>query len=245
VREGEHARLAELERDYWWHVGRREILRLALDATLGGSKTSCRILDVGCGAGGNIELLSRYGSVAAMDDSPAALSFVRSAGHGAAIRGSVGTLPIRSAALDVIALLDVLEHTDDDASVLRECQRALKPGALLLLTVPAYQWLWSGHDEALGHRRRYSEAVLVARLAEAGFRLRTFSYAVCFLFPLIAGYRVLERLLSRRQKASYVLVPHWVNAIFVGLLRLEARLIGGGIRLPFGTSIIVAAVKPR
>ena len=244
MRPGEHERLTEREREYWWHVGRRHILRAVLDERLGDGGDN-RILDVGCGAGGNLELLGQYGSVVGIDDAPASMAILRAATpRPPAIYGSAVNLPILSGTFDAIALLDVLEHIDDDTAVLRECHRVLRPGASLVISVPAYQWLWSGHDEALGHRRRYTKTGLTDLIARAGFRPRRVTYAVSFLFPLIAGYRVVERMSSRRQASSYVMVPRAVNALFVSVLWAEARLIRAGIVLPFGTSIVVAAVKP-
>jgi SAM-dependent methyltransferase len=238
----EHARLATLEREYWWHVGRRHIVRAVLRKAVG-NHAAHTLVDVGCGSGGNLELLAEFGTVIAMDDAPAALSLVRETGHARVVCGSAIHLPFDAGSLDVIALLDVLEHIEDDKTVLAECHRVLKPGAVLLMTVPAYQWLWSGHDEALGHKRRYRRSKLAALVAGAGFETRTISYAVSVLFPLIAGFRVLERVMSKRQQTSYVMVPPWLNALFASFMRAEAKAITSGVRLPFGTSIILAGVK--
>ena len=243
MRPEEHARLAKLEREYWWHVGRRDIVRAVLSRSVGNGAAH-RLVDVGCGSGGNLQLLAEFGTVIAMDDAPAALSLVRETGHQHVVCGSAVHLPFDADSLDVIAMLDVLEHIDDDKAVLAECHRVLKPGALLLMTVPAYQWLWSGHDEALGHRRRYRRSALVKLVARAGFETRTVSYAVSALFPLIAGFRVLERLMSKRQQTSYVMVPGWLNTLFAASMKMEAKAIAAGARLPFGTSIIVAGLKP-
>ena len=242
MRPEEHARLAKLEREYWWHVGRRDIVRAVLSRSVGNGGPH-RLVDIGCGSGGNLELLREFGMVVAMDDAPAALSLVRQTGHALVVCGSAVHLPFDADSLDVIALLDVLEHIDDDRAVLAECHRVLKPGALLLMTVPAYQWLWSGHDEALGHRRRYRRSALAALVSRAGFDTRTISYAVSMLFPLIAGFRVLERLTSKRQQTSYVMVPDWLNRLFATSMKMEARAIAAGARLPFGTSIILAGLK--
>lgn len=244
MKSGEHERMARLEREYWWHVGRRHIVRALLNRALPPAQARRVVLDVGCGTGGNLDLLGEYGSVVALDDSIVALAFAMRAGHPRAVRGSASALPCREGSIDLITLLDVLEHLDDEAAVLAECKRALKPGGTLLMTVPAYQWLWSGHDEVLGHRRRYVAGRLRQVVAAAGFEVRHLSYAISLLFPMIAGYRVVERMLSRRQQTSYVAVDPSLNAVFIALLRIEAWLLGAGLRLPFGTSIVIAATTP-
>src|SRR5262245_55093392 len=161
----EHERLAEFEEWYWWHRGRRTAVERLV---AGCAPREALILDVGCGTGATTLGLRRFGSVVGLDIGSRALEVARSRGLAVA-RASAARLPARPATFDLVLALDVLEHLDDDVGAAREMLAALRPGGHLLATVPAYPFLWSRHDEALGHRRRYLRAQLVRTLERAGF----------------------------------------------------------------------------
>jgi SAM-dependent methyltransferase len=143
---------ADLEETYWWFVGRRAILERVLRRF---GKHGRVAVDVGCGSGRNLQLLSSYADfVIGLDRSSTALELAAS--HGlAAARADGRAVPLASSSVDLLSSLDVLEHLDEDQLALEEFHRVLRPDGLLLLTVPAYRFLWSEHDEALMHRRRY------------------------------------------------------------------------------------------
>jgi SAM-dependent methyltransferase len=147
--------------------------------------------------------------------------------------------------VDLISALDVLEHMDDDMRALEEFHRVLRPEGFLLVTVPAYRFLWSEHDEALMHRRRYVASELHVKLTRSGFRVLKRSYAVFFLFFPIVFYRLFRGLFPKdplAPRASYVKLPGVLNRLLIVFLRIEAGMMGA-VNLPWGTSIIVLAQK--
>ena len=237
----EFQRLSDLERGYWWHRGRRAIIRRLLNRPQ--SPDAGWVVDVGCGTGGNRSVLERVGAVVSVDPSGAALALARATGCVRTLQAVADALPFGSGTMTRVAMLDVIEHIDDEAAVLAECIRVLRPHGQLLLTVPAYQWLWSGHDEALGHRRRYVRREVITKLRAAGFDVVFCSYVITFVFPLLAAYRLVERALRHRHASSYVPVPRGVDTVLTALLRLEGWLVQHGVRLPFGTSIAALAQR--
>ncbi|MCL5005772.1 MAG: class I SAM-dependent methyltransferase [Acidobacteria bacterium] len=231
-----------LEETYWWFVGRRAILQRIL-RRLG--QLSAVAIDVGCGTGRNMLLLDQHaGRVAGVDRSLAALGIAAS--RGCAVGCADGQrLPFADACADLVTAFDVLEHLDEDVSALVEFNRILRPDGLLLITVPAYRFLWSEHDEALMHRRRYVASELHVKLNRTGFSVLLRSYAVFFAFFPILFYRLYRGLFPKdamSPKASHVILPSFLNVMFTWMLRLEARLMGV-VRLPWGTSIVMLARK--
>jgi len=163
-------------------------------------------------------------------------------------------LPFNDNEFDLIALLDTVEHIPDEISVFEECLRVLKPGGKLMVTVPAFMWLWSYNDEINEHQRRYTVPELRTKLMTNGFRVRRMSYNNFFLFPLIAGIRLLRPYkpdlesphLTEDEDVYQVEmepIPEPANAILHMVGWLEAELVQR-INLPFGTSVLCIAEKP-
>jgi SAM-dependent methyltransferase len=229
-----------LEAAYWWFVGRRVILDRLLGRFLPGASLA---VDVGCGSGRNLEILSGHArGVLGVDRSLAAVRLTASRGF-PVVQADGNSLPLPDASVDLLAALDVLEHMDDDIRTLAEFRRVLRPGGQLVLAVPAYRFLWSEHDEALRHRRRYLASELHIKLTNTGFEVYKRSYAVFFAFFPIMFYRLARGLVPKdpmAPKASYVLLPRPLNRMLAGLLSLEGRLMRG-MNFPFGTSIIMMA----
>ncbi|MCS7252811.1 MAG: class I SAM-dependent methyltransferase [Armatimonadota bacterium] len=202
------------------------------------------MLDVGCGTGGNLELLSSYGVCIGVDISPFALSLCREHWDGLLICADALRLPLRDGAVGLLAALDVLEHIEDDVSALKELWRILSPGGVLVLTVPAFKWLWSGHDIALRHFRRYARAELEAKLIAVGFKVEKISFAICPLLPFVFLFRKLQLIAQSgaRKHTAIIKLPKPLNELFIGMLGLEARLIKR-LELPFGISLVCRAVK--
>jgi len=223
------------DREHWWFRGRRAVILAALDRAL--PPGPHRLLDVGCGTGNVLEALGRFGEAVGMEADATLVAAARTAG-----------LDVRRGALpddrvvpvgwpDVILLLDVLEHLDDDAGALRAAHALLEPGGTLVAAVPAYRWLWSGHDVALGHRRRYSAARLRAVVEAAGFTVASLSYFNMLLLPAIAMVRTWKRL---RVAHGHDLVrpPAAVNAALARVFALEAAIVPR-CPLPCGASVLV------
>ena len=164
----EFAVMERLHHTHWWLRGRRFVVRALFRkfASAGGS-----FLDLGCGAGEGMSIVDSASTLAGMDISDDALALAKNKGYASLQKGSGECLPFADNSFDGILMLDVLEHIDDDRATIRECHRVLVGSGVLLLTVPAYPWLWSGHDEIYGHKRRYTKTALVHVVESAGLRI--------------------------------------------------------------------------
>lgn len=233
--------MARLEDQHFWFRGRREILTACLRRRL--SRSSNRlIVDAGCGTGANLQVLNQFGEVLGIDLHLAACQYAAAKNPGRLLQGSLESLPLRNESCSVAALFDVLEHIDDQQRVLGELRRILSPGGVLLVTVPAFRHLWSSHDVAHRHCRRYRTGALHAELHRAGFQVEYLSYFNTLLYPLIAVVRLL-RCRSRETPASDMqLPPSWINALLYRVFRLESLWVGR-CSAPFGVSLLAMAKK--
>jgi ubiquinone/menaquinone biosynthesis C-methylase UbiE len=239
----EYARMFQFETDYWWFVGRRRLV-MRLLRTYGNPCTGW-LLDAGCGTGALLSELHQQepGShLVGLDVEPRALRYARQRGEFALVQARLEALPFRSDTFHAITALDVLEHLPDDRPALRELRRVLKPDGVLILTVPAYRFLWSKHDIALHHYRRYTARELRARLHEAGFEVRKLSYTVSLLFVPILLFRWLDRLRPSPPAATLVPVGKRLNHWLIRLQDWESRLLQR-VNLPFGVSLVAVACK--
>lgn len=233
----------ELEDRYWWFVGRRNLALGLLRRHLPSSGRP-RILDLGCGTGVVSREISRWGTPVSLDMSDIALGFCRKRSLSSLVRARGEALPFGSAAFDAVIALDIFEHIEDHSAAFAEVARILKPGGALVLSVPAFESLWGPHDVALMHFRRYRKRLVLDMLESAGLEPIRVSYSVFFLFPAVVLVRALEKMRKGPAKASLVKVPRWLNNLLIGLQALEARCIAG-IPLPWGSSVIAVARKPR
>ncbi len=252
MRVEEHQALFEVEDTYWWFVGRRRILHTLIRGALDRpGRTSRRIGDMGCGTGRNLMLLQEFGWAVGTDLSPPALNWCRQRGLRELVAAEITRLPFAEGSLDLVTASEVLEHIQDDAAAVAELARIIRPGGLLLVTVPAYQFLWSEHDEALDHFRRYSAHQTRQLIEGAGLRVERLSHCVSFLLAPICLFRVLQRILGRirprragRPKTAYIQMPGPISRLFVWLLAVEAWLMRY-VDLPVGVSIVCVARKPE
>ena len=231
----------EIENHHWWFVARREILLGVLERNLD-PKRGLQILDAGCGGGATMERLRRYGSVQGMEMSEEAVEHNRKRGR-EVILGSIESMPFADNSFDLTLALDVIEHVPDDLRTLRELFRTLRPGGLLLVTVPALRMLWSTHDVSHGHYRRYTSGELRSRFETAGFEVVTVTYFNTILFPLILVFRWLRRLRPKSTTSDLIEVPRPLNTLLARIFSLE-KLFVGRVKLPFGVSALCLARKP-
>jgi ubiquinone/menaquinone biosynthesis C-methylase UbiE len=256
MRELVYRQTRDLEESHWWFLGMREVYRKQLDqvaANEGGraatGESPRRVLDVGCGTGGNLALLESYGCTYGIDSSLSAAAFTRARGWPRILVGSATELPLPDRAVDLITALGVIEHVPDDMAMLEEMRRVAKPGGHLLLMTSAHRWLWSTHDDAVHHVRRYRRSELERLVTESGWRIEQLTYANAFLFPVIAAVRVLQRLLPDWTSepdvgmSGFFVPPRPVNQALAGLLSFEGSLMRLG-SIPFGVGLIVRASSP-
>lgn len=239
MRPDEFDKIRAFEKSHWWYLGRRRLLELMLDHL---ALSDATILDAGCGTGYAGEHLRRAGTVFGLDAAPEAFCSVSPLNCVARIEAT----PFGADTFDLIVALDLIEHLDDDLSALREMHRICKPGGHVFITVPAYRWLWSEHDEALGHRRRYTASQLRSRLRRAGFSVDRTSYFVSSVLPAAAAFRLLKRLRKSGGETSTDLfsVPAPLNSALAALMRAEAAL-SWRAALPFGLTLFALARKER
>ncbi len=231
------------EKTYWWHAGRLRIIEKEL-ARQTDRKKSLKILNIGCGTGGTVRMLEKFGEVVNVDASDEAIKFMKKNGFDNIIKVDGINLPFDSVVFDMVCAFDVLEHIDKDTDAMREWRRVLKPNGKIMMTVPAYQWLWSAHDESLSHYRRYTTRRLRAIAKTVNLRPIKLTYAIVFSFILVVGFRLLASVFKKKttSESSYVELPRVVNNLFIGLLFIEASL-HGFLKFPFGTSVLAVFKK--
>ena len=226
---------------HWWYRGRRRVLeRVIEDLRLPAGGHPIRILDAGCGSGRNMIELARHGTVTGIELSETSVRLARERGVGELIEGSVLEMPFPTDSFELATSLDVIEHLQDDLAALRELRRVVAPGGALLVTVPAYQWLWSGHDEINHHHRRYTRRSLLHVAEQAGWKPVRTTYFNSLLLPVAIALRVLDRFSSKTTESSLDLwvPPAPLNWLLQRPLELEAALIGGSGRIPAGLSLL-------
>ncbi len=228
----------QVEDRHWWYAGRRKVLDGAIAAL--GLPAHARILDAGCGSGRNMVELARFGAVTGVELSDTSVALARARNAGEVVEGSVLEMPFAEDSFDLAVSLDVIEHLEDDLGALRELRRTVAPGGQLLVTVPAYQWLWSGHDEINHHHRRYTRRSLQRAAEQAGWRQTRTTYFNSLLLPAAILLRVLDRFSRKTTESSLDLwiPPHPLNTALEQPLNLEAALIARGGRIPAGLSLM-------
>jgi SAM-dependent methyltransferase len=233
------------EANHWWFAARRQIVLDLIARILNGTaRDDIRLLDIGCGAGGMLNYLARWGTAVGVDSSAAAVELARRKTDSQVLQGSLPDgVPFADAAFDVITLLDVVEHVQEDVGALDRVARMLRPGGFAVLTVPAYRFLWSEHDVVNEHKRRYTRTELRRKLEAVGLVVRKISYYNMFLFPPIAMVRLLRRLGPQTARADEGRVPPVINAILRTVFASEAHLLNR-TSLPFGISVIAVAERP-
>ena len=228
---------AEEDRAHWWFVGRRAVIlaEMARRLPAGGA----RLAELGCGSGGMLEALGRFGTAVGVETDPALRARARERGLDVRAGALPDAIPLELGRWDAVCLFDVLEHVDDEAGALSACRRLLVPGGRLFVTVPAYAWLWSHHDELLGHRRRYTARGLRQVAERAGFAVERLTYFNTLLAPPIMAVRLVRAALRRPGHDLDRPAPRW-NRALAACFSAEARLLGW-MSPPFGISILLAA----
>ena len=234
-----------VEQAHWWYTGRRKILAGFVEEICRQvTDRRPRILDVGCGTGANLLMLSEYGEAEGVDISEDALAFCRERGLDKVRLGAGEKLPYEDGTFDLVTALDVVEHMDDDLAGLREMRRVLRPGGRVLLFVPTFMFLWGLQDDVSNHRRRYRLPELRRVLEQAGFEIERTTYAnITFFLPILV-VRQLMRLTGLKADSENDINVTALNGVLGSVFGAESWLLRF-MNLPFGVSgLCVARAKP-
>lgn len=248
--------LTQIEEDkHWWFATRTRAILALLDKYAGAGQRQRKVLDVGAGAGNMMHQLAQYGEVVGLENNPKPIPIAHERGFDVRL-GSATDIPFDDDTFDIVALLDTVEHIEEETAVLQETYRVTKPGGYMIVTVPAFMWLWSHNDVVNLHKRRYTVPELKQKLEAMGWQVPYSSYNFTTIFPLSAGLILWRKLLHR---APEVASPHfdedayqvemepappWLNTLLEGLGKVEVALLQR-MSLPVGTSIIAMAHKPE
>jgi SAM-dependent methyltransferase len=234
-----------VDEHHWWYRGRRRIIRAELDQLA--LPAGARVLDAGCGSGRTLQELVGYGEVSGLELNAEAAELARERSLGEVVTGRLEDLPWDDEAFDLITCLDVIEHVPDDVAALCELKRVCRPGGWLLVTVPAYQALWSHHDQANHHYRRYSRPSLRRAAGAAGWTVDRVSAFNSVLLAPAAAVRLAQRQLGTHNgyTSDLDLGPAWLNHALEWPLALEASWLARGRTLPVGLSLLALLRRPR
>lgn len=237
-----YRQMRDIEDRHWWFVGRRSIVKhILLSLTL---PSAPRILDLGCGTGGNLQLLSEFGEVTGVEFDEKAVAMARDRHVRRVLQGALpDRMPFSTEQFDLIVLLDVLEHIDDDLASVRTLSRLLAPGGYLVVTVPAFPFLWSQHDVEHHHKRRYTASTLKHAIEQGGLRVEHLTYYNIWLFPVVAAVRLLHRMFPLPDVGHDLSLPNkMINAALLAIFSSERYFLRWA-RVPFGVSVLSIARK--
>ncbi len=244
----EYEKMYAQENTYWWFQGRKNILFKMLKRYHLLADGKARVLDIGCGTGLILEGIEGGAFAVGLDFSKKALSCCRRRRINNLVCADVEHLPIADSSVDLVLALDLLEHIEDDNALLREIVRILRPGGYLLATVPAHQSLWSEHDEALHHFRRYSKKGFLRLVSKSGLTPLKYSYVITFTYLPIVLFRLGQKLFrflvhsNNKPKTHIILLPRLINSFLIFILNLEGFLLER-MNLPSGVSLLCIARK--
>jgi SAM-dependent methyltransferase len=246
MKKEEYEVLFNIEENYWWYVGLRQLVLSFIDG-IKEKRDNLIILDAGCGTGKTLDDCRAYKSYG-MDFSEEAITYCKLRGLDKLVRGTICQVPVKKGSFDVVISLDVLYHKniEDDVKALKELSRVTNKDGILVLNLPAYNFLRGRHDEAVHTKRRYTIKDLKIKLEESGFEIERITYRNTILFPIAVTKRIMEKFSpidSENARSDLKPLPYWLNKIFTLLLLLENKLITSGINFPFGLSVFCVARK--
>lgn len=239
---GEYSFMFEMENTHWWFISRNSFVMHLIESM---NKSFPLILDAGSGTGVNLSSFSKFGNAFGIDISNQAIRFCRKRNLKKLVRGSLEQMGFKTKTFDLITCLDVLEHTVDPLRTLEELKRTLNDDGKMIITVPAFRFLWSQHDEALSHLRRYTKEELQLELQEAGMKLEKTGYFFFASFFIVAPIRILRKFLLKEfvsKSDTTTMPPRLLNEFLKKLFRLEIK-VTDKFKLPFGTTLYAVVSK--
>lgn len=235
-------RLDQLEGQHWWFTARRKILKNVI-AQFAPKKAQLRLMEAGCGTGGNLKMLSAFGKLDAFELDDEARVIAKGKLPMDIKSGMLPDhVPYQPGSFDVVVAFDVIEHVEHDVESLASLGKQLAPGGRLVMTVPAMPWLWSKHDETHHHYRRYTKASLNEALVQAGLKPVRISYFNTLLFPMIAGIRLLRQALNIKETADDKMPSPAVNSVLKSIFSFESNWVGR-VSIPVGVSLLAVAQR--
>ena len=242
----EYRLMHRIEQTYWWFVGKRFLVKTALERLSVDSLRQGKALDVGCGTGMILKLLESFGPAYGMELSWEAIRFLRQRNLNLIARSDANQyVPFKTNSFSVVTCLDVLEHLDDDLNLVKEMFRVCKPGGYVIVTVPAFESLWSPHDTALHHKRRYTKHALIKRMCQCNWKVVKCSYYNTILLLPILAIRRLKTLLSQDKDPHsdfFIRLPAWLNRT-LSLLFISEIYCLTFLVFPFGVSLLLILQK--
>jgi SAM-dependent methyltransferase len=239
---GYYATLNGVQEQHWWYAARRRILEQVLRRVHDEGVPEGTLYDLGCGVGANLGVLEKFGPAVGVDGSPEAVAFCHERGHRNVRLEDLNRLQgVPDGSARVVVLADVIEHLDDERPCLEAARRALAPNGALIVTVPAYMFLWSPADEINHHRRRYTAEQLRKVIAPL-FEIQHLTYFNTLLFGLVLSGRVMEKVLRRPGDDMASIPGALVNNVLRETFGAEASIVPR-VSLPFGVSILCIARK--
>jgi SAM-dependent methyltransferase len=234
--------LDSVQERHWWYAARRTILERVLERVFAEGAPQGKLYDLGCGVGANLAVLEKFGPTVGVDMSAEAIDFCRKRGRNNVTQANLNTLQgIDDNSGSVVVLADVIEHLDDERPCLQAAHRALAPGGALIITVPAYMFLWGPSDELNHHKRRYT-ADRLRRVIDPLFQIEHLTYFNTLLFGLVAAGRLAEVVLRRGGDDTAKLPPAPLNRALELIFRAESSVVPQR-SLPFGVSLLCVARK--
>lgn len=232
-----------MEATHWWFVARRRIILYLLERYMYQTGGKTRVCDMGCGCGAMLKALQPKYDACGMDSSGKAIEFCLRRGIKVKQGFLPDSIPFHDTEFDAILLLDVLEHLEKDKESIMTCSKLLRPGGIILCTVPACPFLWTKRDNFHGHKRRYKKADFAKLFEVPGLRIELLSYYCSFLFPLIAAVRIFSRLFDKDKYGPDITLPPGIfNKFFEGVFEVEHYLIPLRV-LPIGSSLVAVCRK--
>lgn len=233
-----YEKMASVQDEHWWFEGRRAVIKTILDKIH--FSQEARILEIGAGTGSNLSLLSNYGEVVACEYDAESREVCKKSGWNVHPCELPHDLPGNIGKFDIICLFDVLEHVKEDNESIQSLKELLRPNGKIIIACPAYQWLYSDYDVALGHFKRYSESDLIDLASKNNLTIERSGYFNTFLFPLSLAGKLVESCGIKARSRGLKVPPKTINLSLKSIFKLESNFIKNRL-FPFGTTVIIQA----